>query len=141
MRSEAIAPVIYDLTVNTTGDAGLFKTFAGELKNIRLAGAQITGKQTFSTGPKRDGNVGGLVGKLDGETTIDGCQVYLSRAKGQLNEKKETDIWIDGAVSGGLIGDAEFSALTIKNSLAATVIQGKTAAGGLVGIGAWSDFS
>lgn len=128
-------PVIYDLTVDVSGDAGLFKTFAGELKNIRLAGAQITGKQTVSTGPKRDGNVGGLVGKLDGETTIDGCQVYLSRAKGQLNGKTEKDIWIDGAVSGGLIGDAEFSALTIQNSLAATVIQGKTAAGGLVGIG------
>ena len=128
-------PVIYDLTINTTGDAGLFKTFAGELKNIRLAGAQITGKQTISTGLERDGNVGGLVGKLDGETTIDGCQVYLSRAKGQLNGKTEKDIWIDGAVSGGLIGDAEFSALTIKNSLAATVIQGKTAAGGLVGDG------
>ena len=123
-------PVIYDLTVDTTDttdttDAGLFKTFAGELKNIRLAGAQIKGS----------GNVGGLVGKLNGETTIDGCQVYLSRAKGQLNEKKEDYIWIDGAVSGGLIGDAEFSALTIKNSLAATVIQGKTAAGGLVGDG------
>lgn len=128
-------PVIYDLTVNVSGDAGLFKTFAGELKNIRLAGAQITGKQTFSTGPKRDGNVGGLVGKLDGETTIDGCQVYLSRAKGQLSGKTETDIWIDGAVSGGLVGDTDFSALTIQNSLAATVIQGKTAAGGLVGIG------
>lgn len=128
-------PVIYDLTVNVSGDAGLFKTFAGELKNIRLAGAQITGKQTVSTKFNRDGNVGGLVGKLDGETTIDGCQVYLSRAKGQLDGKKETDIWIDGAVSGGLIGDAEFSALTIKNSLAATVIRGETAAGGLVGIG------
>ena len=128
-------PVIYDLTVNVSGDAGLFKTFAGELKNIRLAGAQITGKQTFSTGPKRDGNVGGLVGKLDGETTIDGCQVYLSRAKGQLNGKTEKDIWIDGAVSGGLIGDAGNNNLTVKNSLAATVIQGKTAAGGLVGIG------
>ena len=128
-------PVIYDLTVDVSGDAGLFKTFVGELKNIRLAGAQITGKQTVSTGPKRDGNVGGLVGKLDGETTIDGCQVYLSRAKGQLNGKTEKDIWIDGAVSGGLVGDTDFSALTIQNSLAATVIQGKTAAGGLVGIG------
>ena len=128
-------PVIYDLTVDVSGDAGLFKTFAGELKNIRLAGAQITGKQTISTGLERDGNVGGLVGKLDGETTIDGCQVYLSRAKGQLNGKTEKDIWIDGAVSGGLVGDTDFSALTIKNSLAATVIQGKTAAGGLVGIG------
>ena len=128
-------PVIYDLTVDVSGDAGLFKTFAGELKNIRLAGAQITGKQTFSTGPKRDGNVGGLVGKLDGETTIDGCQVYLSRAKGQLSGKTETDIWIDGAVSGGLVGDAGNNNLTVENSLAATVIQGKTAAGGLVGIG------
>ena len=123
-------PVIYDLTVDTTDttdttDAGLFQTFAGELKNIRLAGAQIKGS----------GNVGGLVGKLTGETTIDGCQVYLSRAKGQLNEQTEKDIWIDGAVSGGLVGDTDFSALTIQNSLAATVIQGKTAAGGLVGIG------
>lgn len=138
-RSEigSYCPVIYDLTVNTTGDAGLFKTFAGELKNIRLAGAQITGKQTVSTKFNRDGNVGGLVGKLTGETTIDGCQVYLSRAKGQLNGKTEKDIWIDGAVSGGLVGDTEFSALTIQNSLAATVIQGKTAAGGLIGDGSW----
>ena len=108
-----------------SGDAGLFKTFAGELKNIRLAGAQIKGS----------GNVGGLVGKLTGKTEIDGCQVYLSRAKGQLNEKTEEYIWIDGAVSGGLIGDAGNNNLTVKNSLAATVIQGKTAAGGLVGIG------
>lgn len=108
-----------------SGDAGLFKTFSGELKNIRLANARIIG----------DGNVGGLVGKLDGTTTIDGCQVYLSHAKGQLSGKTETDIWIDGAVSGGLIGDAGNNNLTIKNSLAATVIQGKTAAGGLVGIG------
>ena len=136
-RSEigSYCPVIYDLTVDVSGDAGLFKTFAGELKNIRLAGAQITGKQTVSTKFNRDGNVGGLVGKLDGETTIDGCQVYLSRAKGQLNEKTEKDIWIDGAVSGGLVGDTEFSALTIQNSLAATVIRGQTAAGGLIGDG------
>lgn len=67
-------PVIYDLTVDTTdttGDAGLFETFAGELKNIRLADAQIKGS----------GNVGGLVGKLNGTTTIDGCQVYLKNVK------------------------------------------------------------
>ena len=134
-RSEigSYCPVIYDLTVNTTGDAGLFKTFAGELKNIRLAGAQITGKQTVSTKFNRDGNVGGLVGKLTGETTIDGCQVYLSRAKGQLNGKKETDIWIDGAVSGGLVGDAGNNNLTVENSLAATVINGTEKVGGLIG--------
>lgn len=126
-------PVIYDLTVDVSGDAGLFKTFAGELKNIRLAGAQITGKQTVSTKFNRDGNVGGLVGKLTGETTIDGCQVYLSRAKGQLNGKKETDIWIDGAVSGGLVGDAGNNNLTVENSLAATVINGTEKVGGLIG--------
>lgn len=131
-------PVIYDLTVDTNGDAGLFKTFAGELKNIRLVDAQITGKQTFSTGPKRDGNVGGLVGKLSGETTIDGCQVYLKNVKDKNvpgDEIFTKHTRIDGAVSGGLIGDAEFSALTIQNSLAATVIRGETAAGGLVGDG------
>ena len=121
-------PVIYDLTVNVSGDAGLFKTFAGELKNIRLADARIIG----------DGNVGGLVGKLNGETTIDGCQVYLKNVKDKNvpgDEIFTKHTRIDGAVSGGLIGDAEFSALTIKNSLAATVIRGETAAGGLVGDG------
>ena len=104
-----------------SGDAGLFKTFAGELKNIRLAGAQIKGS----------GNVGGLVGKLNGETTIDGCQVYLSRAKGQLNEKTEKDIWIDGAVSGGLIGSrlGATSDLTIQNCYTAGFLEGQTTAG------------
>ena len=131
-------PVIYDLTVDTNGDAGLFQTFAGELKNIRLAGAQITGKQTISTGLERDGNVGGLVGKLDGETTIDGCQVYLKNVKDENvpgDEIFTKHTRIDGAVSGGLIGDAGNNNLTVENSLAATVIRGQTAAGGLVGIG------
>lgn len=125
-------PVIYDLTVNTTGDtngdAGLFQTFAGELKNIRLADAKITGT----------GNVGGLVGKLTDTTTIDGCQVYLKNVKDinvPGNEIFTKHTRIDGAVSGGLIGDAGNNNLTVENSLAATVIQGKTAAGGLVGIG------
>ena len=136
-------PVIYDLTVNTTGDAGLFKTFGGagftgELKNIRLANAQITGKQTVSTEPNRNGNVGGLVGKLNGTTTIDGCQVYLKNVKdinvpGDEIFTKHTRI--DGAVSGGLIGDAGNNNLTVENSLAATVIRGQTAAGGLIGNG------
>lgn len=111
-----------------SGDAGLFKTFSGELKNIRLANARIIG----------DGNVGGLVGKLDGTTTIDGCQVYLKNVKDKNvpgDEIFTKHTRIDGAVSGGLIGDAGNNNLTIKNSLAATVIQGKTAAGGLVGDG------
>ena len=111
-----------------SGDAGLFKTFSGELKNIRLANARIIG----------DGNVGGLVGKLDGTTTIDGCQVYLKNVKDENvpgDEIFTKHTRIDGAVSGGLIGDAGNNNLTVENSLAATVIQGKTAAGGLVGDG------
>ena len=123
-------PVIYDLTVDTTDttDAGLFQTFGGKLKNIRLANARIIG----------DGNVGGLVGKLNDKTEIDGCQVYLKNVKDENvpgDEIFTKHTRIDGAVSGGLVGDTDFSALTIKNSLAATVIQGKTAAGGLVGDG------
>lgn len=111
-----------------SGDAGLFKTFGGELKNIRLANARIIG----------DGNVGGLVGKLDGETTIDGCQVYLKNVKDENvpgDEIFTKHTRIDGKVAGGLVGSTEEKPLTIQNSLAATVIQGKTAAGGLVGIG------
>ena len=121
-------PVIYDLTINTTGDAGLFKTFAGELKNIRLAGAQIKGS----------GNVGGLVGKLNDKTEIDGCQVYLKNVKDENvpgDEIFTKHTRIDGAVSGGLVGSAGGKTLTIQNSLVATVIQGQTAAGGRFGEG------
>ena len=125
-------PVIYDLTVNTTGDtngdAGLFQTFAGELENIRLADAKITGT----------GNVGGLVGKLTDTTTIDGCQVYLKNVKDinvPGNEIFTKHTRIDGAVSGGLVGNAGNNNLTVENSLAATVIRGETAAGGLIGNG------
>ena len=130
-------PVIYDLTVDTNGDAGLFKTFAGELKNIRLVDAQITGKQTVSTEFKRDGNVGGLVGKLNGTTTIDGCQVYLKNVKKGLDKDKIFDehTRIDGKAAGGLVGSTAGNTLTIQNSLAATVIRGQTAAGGLIGDG------
>lgn len=111
-----------------SGDAGLFKTFGGELKNIRLANARIIG----------DGNVGGLVGKLNGTTTIDGCQVYLKNVKDKNipgDEIFTKHTRIDGKVAGGLVGSTEEKPLTIQNSLAATVIRGKTAAGGLVGIG------
>ena len=111
-----------------SGDAGLFETFAGELKNIRLAGAQIKGS----------GNVGGLVGKLSGETTIDGCQVYLKNVKDKNipgDEIFTKHTRIVGKVAGGLVGSTEGKTLTIQKSLAATVIRGETAAGGLVGDG------
>lgn len=129
---EKFPPAIYDLTVETDGDAGLFKTFGGEgftdtLKNIRLVDAKITGT----------GTVGGLVGKLTGKTEIDGCQVYLKNVKGGIAKE---DIFtnhtrIGGTVAGGLVGSTEGNILTIRDSLAATVIRGETAAGGLIGDG------
>lgn len=121
-------PVIYDLTVDAKGDAGLFASFGkssteNELLNIRLAGAKISGT----------GSVGGLVGKLSGTTTIDGCQVYLSRARNHPDGKDETELWLDGRVTGGLVGHASGRSLTIKDSFAATVLNGTEAAGGLIG--------
>ena len=123
-------PEICDLPIETTADAGLFKTFGGkdfvgELKNIRLVDARIIG----------GGNVGGLVGTLSGATTIDGCQVYLKNVKKALDKEKIFDehTQIGGTVAGGLVGSTAGNALTIQNSLAATVIQGVDSAGGLIG--------
>lgn len=123
-NAAAYHPVIYDLTAAVeSDDAGLFAAFKGELKNIRLAGATITGS----------GNVGGLVGKLIGQTTIEGCWVYLSSARNHAADKTEKDLWLDGAVTGGLVGNAGSGTLAIKNSFAATVLNGTEAAGGLIG--------
>lgn len=123
-NAAAYHPVIYDLTAAVeSGDTGLFAAFEGDLKNIRLAGATITGS----------GNVGGLVGKLSGQTMIEGCWVYLSSARNHAADKTEKDLWLDGAVTGGLVGNAGSGTLTIKNSFAATVLNGKEAAGGLIG--------
>ena len=118
-------PEICDLPIKTTADAGLFKTFVGELKNIRLVDARIIG----------GGNVGGLVGTLSGATTIDGCQVYLKNVKKELDKGKIFDehTQIGGTVAGGLVGSTEGNILTIQNSLAATVIRGVYSAGGLIG--------
>lgn len=123
-NAAAYHPVIYDLTAAVeSGDAGLFAAFKGDLKNIRLAGATITGS----------GSVGGLVGNLNGQTMIEGCWVYLSSARNHAADKTEKDLWLDGTVTGGLVGNAESGTLTIKNSFAATVLNGKEAAGGLIG--------
>ena len=124
-------PEICDLPIETAQDAGLFKTFGGkdfvgELKNIRLVDAKITGKET----------VGGLVGKLNGTTTIDGCQVYLKNVKDKNIPKEQIfakHTRIGGTVAGGLVGSTEGNTLTIQNSLAATVIRGVDYAGGLIG--------
>ena len=115
-------PVIYELPVDTDGDGGLFESFRGTLRNIRLCGAQISA----------GGNAGGLAGSLGGGTTIEGCQVYLSPTRDKLSSKNEQDIWISGATAGGLVGRCGYD-LTVRNSFASTVLEGGRCAGGLVG--------
>ena len=122
VNGQVYHPVIYGLTVNTTGDGGLFAAFSGTLKNVRLCGASITAS----------GNAGGLAGRLSGKTDILDCQVYLSPTRDKLSAKTEQDIWLYGSTAGGLAGRCD-GTLTIRRSFAATVIQGVRYAGGLVG--------
>ena len=122
VNGQVYHPVIYGLTVNTTGDGGLFAAFSGTLKNLRLCGANITAS----------GNAGGLAGRLSGKTEILDCQVYLSPTRDKLSTKTEQDIWLRGSTAGGLAGRCD-GTLTIRRSFAATVIQGVRYAGGLVG--------
>lgn len=122
VNGQVYHPVIYGLTVNTTGDGGLFAAFSGTLKNLRLCGADITAS----------GNDGGLAGRLSGKTEILDCQVYLSPTRDKLSTKTEQDIWLRGSTAGGLAGRCD-GTLTIRRSFAATVIQGVRYAGGLVG--------
>lgn len=122
VNGQVYHPVIYGLTVNTTGDGGLFAAFSGTLKNVRLCGADITAS----------GNAGGLAGRLSGRTDILDCQVYLSPTRDKLSTKTEQDIWLRGSTAGGLAGYCD-GTLTIRRSFAATVIQGVRYAGGLVG--------
>lgn len=122
VNGQVYHPVIYGLTVNTTGDGGLFAAFSGTLKNVRLCGADITAS----------GNAGGLAGRLSGKTEILDCQVYLSPTRDKLSTKTEQDIWLRGSTAGGLAGRCD-GTLTIRRSFAATVIQGVRYAGGLVG--------
>ena len=118
-------PVIAHLPVETSGDAGLFKSFSdGTLADVTLTGAQIHGT----------GNVGGLAGTVSGTVTVTGCRVYLDPASDGLNTKTERDIWLDGTATGGLIGRVESGAKTaINSSFAASVLRGTSAAGGLIG--------
>lgn len=57
------------------GDAGLFSTFNGEIKNVTLTGMRIdNGGQ----------NVGALIGSVSDTVKITNTRVYLSSKKGDL---------------------------------------------------------
>lgn len=120
---------IRHLTVDCTGDAGLFASFGGgSLTQIVLEDPVVRGT----------GNVGGLAGTLTGAATVDSCRVYMDERVGEEKDagrKTAADMdWMKstGGYAGGLIGSA-YGGLTVTNSFAATVVEGAGKAGGLVG--------
>lgn len=110
------------------GEAGLFKTYSGSIKNVTLTGTKI----------EKGSDVGALIGKADGDVTIENCSVYLSSKQGDLegitavDQAEDVDPWIKGDTVGGLIGHSE-GKVEIKNSFAATLLKGSKMAGGLIG--------
>lgn len=112
----------------SAGNAGLFKTYAGDISNVTLSGMQID----------NGSDVGALIGRTSGAVIINNCRVYLNAAEGDLeNITTADDIsgvepWISGSVVGGLIGRSS-AQVTINDSFASTVLKASTAAGGLIG--------
>lgn len=114
------------------GDAGLFSTFNGEIKNVTLTGMRIdNGGQ----------NVGALVGSVSDTVKITNTRVYLSSKKGDLADIETVDSpekvkpWLEGKIVGGLIGMVtETGSVSVTDSSASTVIRADGgAAGGLIG--------
>lgn len=112
------------------GDAGLFSTFNGEIKNVTLTGMKIDGGQ----------NVGALIGSVSDTVKITNTCVYLSSKKGDLADIETVDSpekvqpWLKGQFAGGLIGMVtKTGSVSITDSSASTVIRAGGAAGGLIG--------
>lgn len=114
------------------GDAGLFSTFNGEIKNVTLTGMRIdNGGQ----------NVGALIGSVSDTVKITNTRVYLSSKKGDLADIETVDSpekvkpWLEGKIVGGLIGMVtETGSVSVTDSSASTVIRADGgAAGGLIG--------
>lgn len=114
------------------GDAGLFSTFNGEIKNVTLTGMKIdNGGQ----------NVGALIGSVSDTVKITNTRVYLSSKKGDLADIETVDSpekvkpWLEGKIVGGLIGMVtETGSVSVTDSSASTVIRADGgAAGGLIG--------
>lgn len=113
------------------GDAGLFSTFNGEIKNVTLTGMKID-----NVGQ----NVGALIGSVSDTVKITNTRVYLSSKKGDLADIETVDSpekvqpWLEGKVVGGLIGMVtKTGSVSVTDSSASTVIRADGAAGGLIG--------
>ncbi len=125
-----ITTSIYSLHIKNddNAEAGLFKTYAGDIKNVTLTGTRID----------QGSDVGALIGKADGKVNIENCSVYLSTKQGDLEDVGEVEnpedvvSWINGNNVGGLIGRSTAD-VVIKDSFASTVLKGNTVSGGLIG--------
>lgn len=113
------------------GDAGLFSTFNGEIKNVTLTGMRID-----NVGQ----NVGALIGSVSDTVKITNTRVYLSSKKGDLADIETVDSpekvkpWLEGKIVGGLIGMVtKTGSVSVTDSSASTVIRADGAAGGLIG--------
>lgn len=113
------------------GDAGLFSTFNGEIKNVTLTGMRID-----NVGQ----NVGALIGSVSDTVKITNTRVYLSSKKGDLADIETVDspekvkLWLEGKIVGGLIGMVtKTGSVSVTDSSASTVIRADGAAGGLIG--------
>lgn len=113
------------------GDAGLFSTFNGEIKNVTLTGMRID-----NCGQ----NVGALIGSVSDTVKITNTRVYLSSKQGDLADIETVDSpekvqpWLEGKVVGGLIGMVtKTGSVSVTDSSASTVIRADGAAGGLIG--------
>ena len=127
--------IIYHLTVKEgvkiagteRKGAGMFAVLKDSMtvENLRLAGTTIAitgeGKEKVS--------VGAIAGETTGSAKITNCEVYLDTE--DIEGKNENDVWISGAgIQGGLIGHTNSgsdsgSSVTIDNSFAATVMDGR----------------
>ena len=123
---------LYITKAAQNGDAGLFSTFNGEIKNVTLTGMRIdNGGQ----------NVGALIGSVSDTVKITNTRVYLSSKKGDLADIETVDSpekvkpWLEGKVVGGLIGMVtKTGSVSVTDSSASTVIRADGgAAGGLIG--------
>lgn len=126
---ERTVPTIRELTIEGSGDLGLFAQFQGEIRNVFLAGTRIRGQGS---------NVGGLIGRTIGDVSLENCGIFLedgaqdfSALRGQSIEQLSP--FLQGEWAGGLVGNTSTGSLTVRNSFAATVIRGGSGAGGLVG--------
>lgn len=114
------------------GSAGLFERISTSmtLNNIALVDTRIDAGSS--------GNAGCLAGSVElGENVsldVDGCQVFLGNPENK-NPNEKPGAWVTGKNAGGLFGKTS-GTVTIKNSSASSVVEGKgqgAAVGGLVG--------